>query len=105
MSDNKDLTKLALFFGRIPETHIKALKGYAFIFFNGHTADPKLDYSVETTDKTKPTVFKYEFQLDLEKNDHIDKRYKALERAIRDLFWSDAKVEIKVNGQEVFKSE
>ena len=99
-----DLTKLMIFFGRVPETHIKALKEYPWIFFND-LSEVRLDYSVETTDKTKPTKFSYELHLPWETNDHLDKRYKALESAIRTLFWKEVLVEIKINGQEVYKSE
>lgn len=99
-----DLTKLMVFFGRVPETHVKALKEYPWIFFND-LLEVKLDYSIETTDKTKSTKFSYELTLSLEKNDHLDKRYKALESAIRTLFWKEVLVEIKINGQEVYKSE
>ena len=99
-----DLTKLMVFFGRVPETHIKALKEYPWIFFND-LSEVKLDYSIETTDKTKSTKFLYDLTLLLEKNDNLDKRYKALESAIRTLFWKEVLVEIKINGQEVYKSE
>lgn len=99
-----DLTKLMVFFGRVPETHIKALKEYPWIFFND-LSEAKLDYSIETTDKTKVTTFSYDLTVSLENNDHLNKRYKALESAIRALFWKDVLVEIKINGQEVYKSE
>ena len=106
MSENtshKDLTKLTMFFGRIPETHIEALKSYPFIFFND-VSKATLDYSVETTNKVG-TSLSYDLSLNLEKNDHLDKRYKGLEQAVRDLFWKEAKIQIKIDGQEVFKSE
>lgn len=100
-----DLTKLMLFFGKIPETHIKSIQSYPFIYFNDHLADPKLDYSVATIDKNEPTVFKYDLTLNLETNDFLDMRYKALERAIRDLFWVEAQIEVNINGTEVYRSE
>lgn len=100
-----DLTKLMLFFGKLSEVHVNNIKSFPFIYFNEHTADPKVDYSVATTDKSQPTVFSYELSLNLEANDHLNKRYKGLETAIRKLFWKEAKVEIKINGEEVYKSE
>ena len=99
-----DLTKLMVFFGRVPETHVRALKEYPWIFFND-LSEVKLDYAIETTDKTKATTFSYDLTLLPEKNDHVDKRYKALESAVRALFWKEVLVEIKINGQEVYKSE
>lgn len=99
-----DLTKLMLFFGRIPETHIKSLESYPFIYFND-LKEAKLDYSIATKDKNGETIFSYALSLNLESNDHLDKRYKALEMAARSLFWKEAKIKININGQEVYKSE
>lgn len=99
-----DLTKLMVFFGRVPETHIKALKEYPWIFFNDLYV-VKIDYAIETTDKTRATTFSYDLTLLIEKNDHLDKRYKALESAVRTLFWKEVLIAIKINGQEVYKSE
>jgi hypothetical protein len=100
----KDLTKLGVFFGRIPETHIENLKAFPFIYFNKLT-EAKLDYSVETIDKTKSTLFCYDLTLDLDENNFLDKRYKALEDAVRLLFWKDIKIIIRINDEEVYKSE
>lgn len=99
-----DLTKLMLFFGRVPETHLESLKSYPWIFFNGLT-EAKLDYSVATKTEDGETVFSYDLFLNLEANDQLDKRYKGLETAIRALFWKEAKVKIKINDKEVYKSE
>jgi hypothetical protein len=98
-----DLTKLMLFFGRVPETHIKSLEGYPFMFFNEVEA-AGLNYSVATKNN-EDTIFIYDLLLNPEANDHLDKRYKALESAIRSLFWKEAKVQVQINGKEVYKSE
>lgn len=100
-----DLTKLMIFFGRVPETHLISLKSFPFIFFNDHTEAPKLDYSVATKKEDDDTSFKYSLNIKLESNDELEKRYKALEKAVRDLFWKEAKVSIDINGKEVYKSE
>lgn len=102
---NQDLIKLMLFFGRIPETHLKSIQSYPFIYFNEHKEDPKLDYFIATKKEDGETVFSYDLSLDLEKNDHLEKRYKGLELAIQQLFYKEAKVKIKINGKEVYKSE
>ena len=104
LSNQEDLTKLMLFFGRLPEPHIKSLESYPFIFFND-LKEAKLDYSVETTDKTKPTLFSYDLTLNLATNDQLPKRYKALEDAVRKLFWKEAKIKVIIHGNEVYKSE
>lgn len=100
----EDLTKMVMFSGRISSVHIENLKAYPWIFFNDLT-EAKLDYSVETTDKNKPTVFSYDLTLKLESNDKLYKRYDALELAVRQLFWKEVKIVVKINGEEVFKSE
>ncbi len=101
----QDLTKILLFSGRLSSVHIKNLEAFPLIYFNDHTSNPKLDYTIETNDKSKPTIFSYDLNLNLETNDHLPKRYKALEGAVRKLFWKEAKVQIKINGEEVYKSE
>lgn len=100
----KDLTKLMLFFGRIPEPIVKAMQSFPFIFFND-LKEAKLDYSVATKKEEGSTLFKYDLSLPLESNESMDKRCKALEQAIRSQFWADAKVKITVNEKEVYKSE
>lgn len=100
----EDLTKLTLFFGKVSEVHLKNLKSFPFIYFN-QISEAKLDYSVATRGEEGDTLFSYDLSLDLAHNDHVDKRYKALESAIRSLFWKEAKVLIKINGKEVYKSE
>ena len=100
----QDLTKLTLFLGRVSSVHLTNLKSYAWIFFND-VKEVSLEYSVETTDRTKPTVFSYDLSLNMESNDQPEKRYKALESAVRKLFWKEARIEVKINGQEVYKSE
>lgn len=108
MSDNTtplgDLTKLMLFFGKVSEVHLKNLQSFPFIYFNGLT-EAKLDYSIATTDKNEATTFIYDLSLSLESNDMLDKRYKALESAVRGLFWKEAGIQIKINGEEVYKSD
>ena len=93
-----------LFFGRVPEPYIKSIEGYPLIFFNDHTQEPKLEYAVAVKEGEE-TYFKYDLNLNLESNNSLDKRYKALKDAVRKLFWKEAKVEIRINGEEVYKSE
>jgi hypothetical protein len=100
----QDLTKLTLFLGRVSSVHLVNLKSYAWIFFND-VKEVSLEYSVETIDRTKPTIFSYDLTLDLTTNDQLEKRYEALQSAVRKLFWKEARIEIKINGQEAYKSE
>jgi len=98
-----DMTKLMVFFGRIPETHVKSLESYPFIFFND-VKEAKVDYSVATINKAEATYFNYELDLNLDSNDQLRKRCEALELAVRQLFWKEAQITIKINGEERFKS-
>jgi len=100
----QELTRLVMFSGRISEVHLDNLRSFPWIFFNKLT-EAKLEYDVQTTDLTKTTTFCYELKLPIEANDHLDKRYRALESAIRSLFWKEAVVQVKINGEEVYKSE
>jgi hypothetical protein len=99
-----DLTKLMMFFGRISEVHMKNLQSYPYIFFNEIEA-AQLDYNVATADKSEPTIFSYTLLLNLEANDQLEKRYKALEDAVRKLFWKEARIKVTVNMEEVYESE
>lgn len=97
-----DLTKLMLFFGRIPETHIQNLKNFPFIFFNGVT-EVKIEHDIGTH-KDNKSFLTYYLTID-QGNDSLDKRYEAMLSAVRSLFWKELQLRIDINGKEVFKSE
>ena len=78
------------------------MQSFPWIFFN-HLKEVKLDYDIGTK-KEDPSLVSYDLILSTE-NDNLSTRYKALESAIRSLFWKDMKVKISINGQEVYKSE
>lgn len=93
----EDLNKLMTFFGRIPETHIKAMESYPFIFFN-HVTEAKLDYDIQQV-KGVPSTVSYDLILSQE-NDLLDKRFQGLEKAIKDLFWKEVGLKLSINGKE-----
>lgn len=97
-----DLKKLMLFSGRIPETHIEAMKHYAFIFFNG-TLNAKIDYDFAQTKNLNSTVT-YDLAIEGE-IDNLDYRCKSLETAIKTCFWKEVKVKVSINGKECYASE
>lgn len=103
----QDLTKLTAFFGRISEVHIRNLKSFPFIFFNG-VSEVKLEHDLSTV---KGGISTISYGLSLNKdislisNNCPEKRYTALEDAVRSLFWKEVKVKISINGEEVYKSE
>ena len=102
LNNLKDMTKLGAFFGRISEVHVKNMQSFPWIFFND-LKEVKLDYNIATK-KEDSSIVSYDLQIDGE-NDNLSKRYEALESAIRGLFWKEVKIEVKINGQEVYKSE
>ena len=101
-SSIQDLTKLTAFFGRISEVHIKNLQSFPFIFFNG-VKEVKLEHDISTV-KGGPSLISYDLTLDGE-NNHPEKRYQALEEAIRSIFWKEVKIKLSINFEEVYKSE
>lgn len=97
-----DLTKLMLFFGRIPEPYIQKLKEFPFIFFND-IDQFILDHDIRTNKEERSLIT---YNLTLKKdNDSLDKRYEALLSAVRSLFWKEMQLKILIDGKEVYKSE
>lgn len=97
-----DLTKLMLFFGKIPETHVKSMEQYPFIFFN-YVTKVEIEYNIATS-KESNSLVSYSLTLSKE-NGNLPNRFNALEAAIRALFWKEVKIQVKINGEEVYKSE
>lgn len=97
----KDLRNLMMFFGRVPETHVKNLQSQPFIYFDG-VKEANVDYDLDT--KAKSWFVKYDLTLDKEP-DFLTERSKGLEKAIRLLFWKEVVLHIAINNKEVYKSE
>lgn len=102
MSSHQDLTKLGLFFGRISEVHLKNMKSFPLVFFND-VSDFLMDYDIATS-KTEASFIRYNLNISKE-NDKLEIRCKHLESAIRSLFWKEVRLELLINGKEVYKSE
>ena len=97
----KDLKNLMMFFGRVPEIHVKNLQSAPFIYFDG-VKEAKLDYDLDT--KSKNWFVKYDLTLEKEA-DYLKDRIQGLETAIRLLFWKEVKLILLMDGKEVYKSE
>ena len=106
MSDNapslKDVNSLGVFFGRLSEVHVKNMEAFPFIYFND-LKEAHIDYDIANK-KGDTSLVTYDLKMG-SVNDHLEKRYKALEEAVRALFWKEVKLGIKINGEEVYKSE
>lgn len=98
----KDLTKLVMFSGRLSQVHVKNLEAFPFIFFNG-VKEAKIEHDISTI-KDIPSSISYDLTLDGE-NDFPEMRYRAIEGAVRSLFWKEMKLKLSINGEEVYKSE
>jgi hypothetical protein len=116
----KEMAALAMKTNKITPIHETNMKMYPFIFFNGVTA-VKIDYDlyvrddVEIDDQSNKIIVKtpirnnyIAYYLTINENsdnNNIDKRFEALEMAIRTLFWNDIIVEVYINEQIVYKSK
>ena len=104
MSDQlniKDLNKLILLSDKISEVHIKNLKSFPYYFFNG-LQEAEVPYNISIKDKNSSFVHYY---LTLsEENDNLNKRFEALQGAVKALFWKEVEVKLYLNDKE-YKNE
>lgn len=98
---------------------------FPFVFFNG-LKEAQIDYdfsnnqTIETEEDIKKLEITYKFNkvdtrhfcvsysltLDQsETNPHIEKRYAALENAVRTLFWTETRIRVTINGKLEFESK
>jgi hypothetical protein len=91
-----------MFSGRISEVHLKNLQSFPWIYFFS-LKEAKLEYDFAKT-KEEGSFVSYHLTIE-EPNQMVDKRCKALEFAVRSLFWKEVGVKISINDEEVFKSE
>src|ERR1035437_3140045 len=120
----KDMAKLVHLSGRISEFHEKNLKNYALIFFDGvQEAAIEYDFSHRpSNDGPKETpknpdefykeigraalsmksdafvAYKLKIQPGIEQT-NLDKRFDALEKSVRSLFWKDVIIKVYFNNQ------
>jgi hypothetical protein len=106
----KEMARLSVLSGRISETQSKNLQYFPLVFFES-VKEVKIDYDL-TPDKSMgdvPThsnsLVSYYLTLDESKNDNLEKRYLALEKSVRTLFWTDIVVEVYFNDQIKYKSK
>lgn len=92
-----------LFFGRIPETHVKNLQSAPFIYFDG-VKQALLTYELDAKATDKDWFVMYELTTDKEP-DLLAERSKALEKAIRMLFWKEVVLILNINGKTAYKSK
>lgn len=106
----KEMAQLSIFANRISEVQEKNLKNYPFVFFNEvKAARINYDFGHAVDEKNKEvhhnsSIFYY-LIIDEEANkSFLEKRFLALEVAVRNLFWKDVKLEVYFNDKKVYES-
>lgn len=120
----RDMAKMTMLTNRISEIQEKNLKMFPLAFFEGvSSATCQYDFSNKAMvdieeDKEKLTLnykfkdvetkhFLVSYRLHIKEdvlNPHLDKRFTALENAVRTLFWKQVRVEVFFNDNKVFES-
>jgi len=98
----RELAKLSILTNRISEVHEKNLKAYPFIFFNG-VKEASVEYDLERGEGNQVSL-----SLLLNNgadNPFMEKRFEALDTSIKNLFWKEVTVSVKIDGKEVFNSK
>lgn len=113
-----EMARLTTLSGRISDVQIRNLKMFPLVFFD-QINEVKIDYDLshksdvlEDTSgnlivnaPTRNNYVAYYLTLDQSKNTtDLDKRYVALEKSVRTLFWTDLSVEVYFNNQIKYKS-
>lgn len=120
----REMAKLTMLSNKISEVQEKNLKMFPFAFFEGlRSATIFYDFSsnavVDTEENATDLTLNYKFKksdtahfvanyhLNINEqvsNPHLEKRFVALENAVRTLFWKQVRVEIYFNNKKVFES-
>ena len=113
-----EMARLTALSGRISDVQAHNLQMFPLVFFQD-VQEVKVDYDLshksdilEDTDgkliinaPTRNNFVAYYIALDESKNtEDLDKRYLALEKSVRLLFWTDISVEVYFNGKIMYKS-
>lgn len=111
----KELAQLSLLANKISETQIKNLQMFPFVFFEG-VKEVRIDYDLgHGSDKDKEVKHRpfMDYYLTMSKDDleinriniGLERRSKALEFSVRELFWNDIKVKVFVGPDMIYESE
>lgn len=112
-----EMARLTTLSGRISDVQIRNLKMFPLVFFEqvqevrvaydlGHKSDVLEDTAgnLVINAPTRNNYVAYYLILDESKNEDLDKRYLALEKSVRTLFWTDLSVEVYFNEKIKYKS-
>lgn len=107
------MAKATILTGKINPVQRKNLEMYPFVFFNG-VSTASIDYDLSSrangeSDFSKVVANSYvKYRLSVknnEENSNMEKRFQAIENAVRYLFWKDVKVQILINDKTVYESQ
>jgi len=107
----QEMAQLAILANRISEVQEKNLKNYPFVFFNDVQVvriDYDLGHAIDEKSKqiNHRSFIAYYLTLNEESNQSfVDKRFLALETAIRSLFWKDVTLKVYFNTKPVYESK
>lgn len=106
----KEMAQLSLLANKISSVQEKNLRMFPLIFFD-KVAEARLSYDLgHSVDDVKRELqhnsyIEYSLKVDESANQsNLSKRFKALEIAVRELFWKDIKVLVLFNGKLVYES-
>lgn len=130
----RDMAKLTILENKLNDIQLKNLKMFPLVFFNGVSkaeidydfsiTKPSVDYEIENEkvlDDKQPnkigikysfdrpsmkSMVEYRLTIDeTQENNHLEKRFSALETAIHNLFWKEVKVTVFFNEKKVYESK
>lgn len=105
----REMATLTILSNRINPIQEKNLKMYPLVFFDG-VKSVRIEYDLQhkKTTNDEPVInsslISYYLEIDGH-NSHLDSRFDALEKSVRNLFWNDLSVEVYFNDKIVFKSK
>lgn len=120
----REMAKLTVLSSRLNDVQIKNLQSFPFVFFmdvnqveisydltnsmDVTTEEDKkeLDIKYDIVAEGKAQNITYKLSIpDMTFNDHLQKRFQALEGSVRNIFWNDLKVYIYINDKLEFESK
>jgi hypothetical protein len=105
----KEMGHLTALSGRICDLQIHNLKMYSLVFFEDVT-EAKIEYDlmpIKTVDDEpvkNNLLISYFLTLNETSNNNLDKRFLALEKSVRTIFWNDVTIEVYFNNKIKYKS-
>lgn len=122
----REMARLTLLTNTLNPIQEKNLKMYPLVFFNS-VASARMEYDlsnaqmVEDSEDSKNVEVNYKFNKprvshlrvsyyleipeDSKDNGSIEKRFEALEKSVRNLLWSEIRVQVFINGKLEYESK